>query len=70
MFSVAYAWHPEGSLDVKYLSTRYERGVSKVASFMADRQRYCHMPSLLNALPDFLQVTSGFAMDEVFFERN
>ncbi|CAK9101849.1 Uncharacterized protein SCF082_LOCUS47616, partial [Durusdinium trenchii] len=45
----------QGSLDMKYLSTRYERGVKKVEELMTDHQRYVHCASLADALPDFMR---------------
>ena len=55
----------EGSLDMKYLSTRYERGVKKVEEFMTDHQRYVHCASLADALPDFMRSLNEKPMTDV-----
>ena len=45
----------QGSLDVKYLEDRYNRGLARVESFMRDSQRYMPMKQLEDSLPDILQ---------------
>lgn len=48
----------QAKMDVKYLKNRYDRGVKEVQTFMGDNQRYVHVPSLQDALPDFLECVS------------
>lgn len=46
----------QGSLDMKYLTDRYNRGRARVAELMQDSQRYVAVRELDEALPDILKV--------------
>ena len=70
-------WYPyevdcdaQGSLDLKYLSSRYQRGLSAVDKFMAASQRYIHCPNLGDGLPDFLRFLATFNPSEVLLGWN
>jgi len=44
----------QGSLDVRYLTDRYQRGVKFIETYTENHQRYLEMPDLAAGLPDFL----------------
>ena len=50
---------------MKYLATRYEKGVARVEAYMADHQRYSHVPNLSDALPDVMRALTGISRDEM-----
>lgn len=54
----------EGHMDVKYLATRYEKGVTKVAELMSEQQRYVHLGNLQDALPDFISFASKLSLPD------
>lgn len=58
----------EGSLDVRYLAERYQRGVSKVDGWMKTHQRYEQVTELSFALPDFLGTMQNEGGDKLLVE--
>ena len=55
MLLLAFGWTCQGSLDLKYLSDRYKKGVNKVEEYMQSSQRYIMVRSLDDGVPDLMQ---------------
>lgn len=49
----------QGTLDLKYLADRYQRGKQAVEDMMSVSQRYLNYKTLEDCLPDLLQTIQG-----------